>query len=661
MVKIRHVIGELRRRKVLRTAGFYLVGSWLLLEVASTTAEPVGLPGWTMTFLVWSVIIGFPVAILLGWRYELGPDGLVRTQASAADDAHAELSLQYADYAILAAGVIIVGILTYQVVIRISDVPVSAEDVTARGPPAPNTIAVLPFFNIDGSDEMRIFSGGLAEDVINRLATVPGLRVSSRGDSFALTPNSSSDDVRNRLRVAYYLEGSVRRADETLRVVIQLIESENGFHIVSRSFDRELADFFEIQDEITSLIVANMRVAIPSLSELMIPVASDSASFDAYLQYRRGMEILYEPMTEETIEEALDVFDQSLAVDPEYAAAHAGICLTHTSGYDATSDPAYIDEAERSCASALGLNPNLIVVHNSLGVLYERTGRYEDAERAFERALMINENDVQALSGLADVYLSQQRLAEAEAKYRQAIGLQPGNWNTYSSLGRFLYLNGRYEDAANAYREIVAVDAENINGWTNLATSLMLSGDFAAAARAFERAIEMEPIPTTYVNLGMLHYYLGEADEAITAFEKAADMAPNDYLVWSNLGDVLAFSGDLDGAGQAFSTAEGLARGLLEVNSRDAETIIGLAWITAMLGRLDDAERFIARARDIVPTDPYVYFIDALVLTRIGNHDDAFDQLETAVEMGYPLALIRAEPHLEVLKGESRFERLIGD
>jgi len=663
------LVDELNRRGVIETGVAYFIVGWLLIQVADVTFDQLALPQWAASFVTYFVIAGFPIALIFAWFIEITASGAILDPGPTSGPWRKSFSSNY--FAVVGALVVAsAGVLVYD---RFVGLPgeagvVAAENVVASSPVADdrnviavdrNAIAVLPFFNIDGGEETRIFSDGLAEDVINRLAAVPGLRVSSRGDSFTLEPNSSSQDVRNRLRVAHYVEGSVRITNDTLRVVAQLIDSADGFHIVSRSFDRELADFFEIQDEITNLIVANLRVALPSSAELTVPEASESTTFDAYLEYRRGMEILYEPITEEAIKKALDVFDRSLAVDPDYAAAHAGICLAYTSGYDATKDPAYIDAAESSCSSAIGLNPNLYVVHNALGILYGRTGRYEAAERAFEQALAINANDVQARSGLADVYFSQQRLAEAEEQYRQAIGLQPGNWNSYSALGRFLYMNGRYEDAANAYREVVSVDDENINGWTNLASSLMLSGDFAAASPAFERAIEMEPIPTTYANFGLLHYYRGNAEEATAALEKATEMAPTDYLIWSNLGDVRAVSGDLSGSSDAFGEAEQLAQELLEVNTREAETIIDLAWITAMLGRLDDAERYIARAQNIAPTDPHVHYINALVLARMDRQDAALDHLETAVEMGYPVALIGAEPHLQTLRSEPRFMDLI--
>jgi adenylate cyclase len=534
-------------------------------------------------------------------------------------------------------------------------------DESAQSPVDPNTIAVLPFLNIDGSDDMRVFGDGLAEDLIDRLTAIPPLRVSSRGDSFAFDPNTPSQAVRNRLRVAYYIEGSVRKTGDSLRVVAQLIDSATGFHIDSRAFDKAIGEFSELQDEITKLIVSDLRVALPSLADAPVYTTAETASFDAYLAYRRGMDIIHRPTTREGIERALDAFKASLNVDPDYAAAFAGICLAYASGYDVTRDTAYIDQAERSCGAALERNANLTVVHDALGDLYVRTGRYANAEQSFLRALRTNPKDVPALTGLGDVYQSQQRFADAERRYRQAIGLQPGNWRTYNSLGNFLYTNGRYTEAADAYREVVEAEPENATGWANLATSSMLAGDFAAAASAFERAVQLEPSPRTLMNLGMMHYYLGETRQAEDALRRAIQMAPQDYLARSNLGDVLSVAGDASGAQQAFTEAERLVRAQLVVNSRDAGMIIDLAWITAMLGRLDEAQRLIASARDLAPKDPYVHFYDALIELRRGKPEAALDQLETAVDMGYSRAMIRSEPHLADLRDRERFAKLVRD
>jgi tetratricopeptide (TPR) repeat protein len=455
------------------------------------------------------------------------------------------------------------------------------------------------------------------------------------------------------LRVAHYVEGSVRLMNGRLRVVVQLIDSETGFHMLSREFDREREEFRLLQDEITRLIVANLRVALPPTALTALEAAGEDAGYDAYLLYWRGMDILQKPLTAETMSAALEAFRRSLEIDSDYAAAYAGICMTYASGYTVVNNAEYITEAERACRAALGLNANLFVVHNALGKLHSQTGNHAQASVDFQRALAINPSDVDSLIGLGNVYESQNRVTEAERTFRQAIGLRPGNWNAYNELGRFLFRSGRYAEAAAEFQAVVDLDERNMDGWTNLASTLMLYGDFANATVAFERSLAIEPRARAYSNLGILHYYLGELDRAQAALRTALTLAPDDHLAWSNLGDILSFSDEPQQARAAFEEAKRLAESRLQVNSNDALTMTDLAWIEAMLGDLDAAERLVAQSSVIAPQDPYVHYINALILARRGNVAAAIDKLETALEGGYSRALVAAEPHLAGLRDDA--------
>ena len=651
--------GELKRRGVLDTALAYLVLGWLLIQVAAVTFDQLALPLWAPVAVTYLVIVGFPIALLLAWFFELTSKGAILDLDPGSRAPRRAMSKPYK--AIIGAlAIASVGVFVYQYVVGL---PQNAENGEVRTTQVeiavdPNSIAVLPFLNIGADDRGSTFSLGLADDVIDRLTRVPGLRVSSRGDSFSLAPNSTSEDVRRRLRVAYYLEGSVRIIGDSLRVVMQLIDSESGFHLVSRTFDHRLENFFAVQDEITSLTVANLRVALPAATRSAGP-SNDHTTLDAYLLYSKGMDALYRPMTQSTIDMALSAFQQALDIDPKYAAAHAGICRTYTSGYRVVNDASYIEAAEKACSVALGLNPNLDVVHAALGQLYYETGRYEDAESAFGRALAINPNSATAIIGLGDVHARQQRLGEAEREYEHAVELQPGSWDAYNALGAFLFGNGRYREAADAYREVIALGIDNMNGWTNLGAALTLAGQFKEAAEAYERSIRLQETPTAYSNLGLLEYYRGDFEAATHALEKAVELAPSDYLTWSNLGDALSFSATPGRATESFVRAESLAEKALEINSRDAETIANLAWIEAMLDKEDEALRLADQAVETTPSSPQTYYLRSLILTRRGNRAKALDDLETAVEKGYPRAMIAAEPHLRELRAEPRFESLV--
>jgi tetratricopeptide (TPR) repeat protein/TolB-like protein/DNA-binding winged helix-turn-helix (wHTH) protein len=652
------LLENLKQRGVLEAALAYLIVGWLLIQIADIVFDQLLLPPWAGTFVTVLVIAGFPIALALSWYLEFRDGRAVLDDLSPQYAVRRRFSRTYLSVTgALAIAAIFVYVYDRNIGLPMAQFPVATgtDEETALPPVLDNSIAVLPFLNVDGSEETQIFANGLVDDVITRLSRVPGLLVSSRGDVFTLEPNSSSQRVRERLRVARYLEGSVQIDGDQMRIIVQLIESETGFHVLSRPFNRPREDFFDVRDEITELTVANVRVALPPETQAATVLTSDDPSLDVYILYRRGVDQSRRPNLITSIEAALDWFDAALDIDPDYAAAHAGKCAVFVDGYREIDDPVYIEDAQVSCASALDLNPNLDVVHTALGELYFATGRYTDSESAYVDALTINPNSVEALTGIGNTYMRLQKPEEAENRFRQAIGLHPGDWAAYNALGRFLFRSGRYTDAIAEYRRVVALDNNNMFGYSNIGTANMLAGDFAAAAPALQKAIDIEPRPNTYSNLGLIHYYLGQLEEAIDSHRKAVELAPNNHLKWSNLGDALWIAGDINEARQVFHTAEELAKSALEINPNDPYIHIDLAWISAMLDKFDDARALIDRAHAAEFDDPYVHYIDGLILLRSGNATAALSALELAAEKGYSLQMMAAEPHLASLRGNPRF------
>lgn len=656
------LLENLRQRGVLEAAFAYLIVGWLIIQIADIVFDQLLLPQWIGTFVTVLVIAGFPIAIVLSWYLEFRDGSAVLHELSPSDARQQRFSRTYLSV-VAALGIAAIFVFAYDKSIGLpeAETPTVAvvSDEIALPPVLENSIAVLPFVNIDGSNNTQVFANGLVDDVITRLSHVPGLLVSSRGDSSTLAPNSMSRRVRDRLRVALYVEGSVQIAGDQMRIIVQLIDSETGFHVLSRSFDRPREDFFDVRDEITELTVANVRVALPPVTQKASRFQFEDPGLDVYLLYRRGVDVSRQPKNIESIRKALEWFDAALEIDSDYAAAHAGKCTVYADGYPVADDPLFIVSAEASCARALELNSNLDVVHAALGDLYRATGRIADAEFAYREGIRINPSSLTSLIGLGLTYMNQQKPNDAEAIITQAIGLHPGDWSAYNTLGSFYFRSGRYAEAAAQYEYVVALDRSNGVGYSNLGSARMLAGDFAAAASALQKAIEIAANPSAYSTLGLVNYYLGQFDKAIDSLRQAVQLAPGDHLSLSNLGDALWVAGEHDEALRAFESAEKLASNALQVNPNDPNFQMDLAWINAMLDKNAEARTLIDRARARAPDDPYVYYIDGLILLRNGDTEAALTALETAAEKGYSLTLLAAEPQLEALRQHPRFTHIL--
>ena len=657
-----NLFDNLRQRGVVETGIAYLVLGWLLIQIVDIIFDQLHLPAWAGTFVTALVIAGFPIAVLLSWFLEFREGRAVLHELSPADAQRRQFSRTYISL-IGAFSIASVMVYFYDRDVGLpqqSATPQAAFETAATLPPiTDNTIAILPFMNMDGSEETQIFANGLVEDVLTQLSKVPGLLVASRGDSFSLGPNNASKKVRERLRVANYVEGSVHIVGDNMRVVVQLIDSSNGFHTLSRSFDRPLADFFEMRDEITALTVASVRVALPPETRIMRDVPSVDTDIDVYRLYRRGIDASRLLATAESLGIAMGWFDAALGIDADYAAAHAGKCAVSVEAYPITDDPVYIEIAELSCAMALNLNPNLDVVYTALGDLYTATGRYDKAEQAYLEALSIDPTSAVSLMGLGEVFRLQQRPEDAEASLRKATGLRPGDWTAYNALGIFLFRSGRYLEAAQQSRNVVELDPSNFKGYKNMATSFMLAGEFLQSEAAFQRALDIRPLASIYSNLGLLLYYQGHFDDAVDAHRHAVKRAQNDYLMHSNLGDALWSGGDTLAAFEEFAIAETLALDALAVNSNDAFVLMDLAWIKTMLGKHEEAGVLIEKSLKLVPEDPYVHYIKGLMFNKNGDEPAAMRALTQAIKLGYSPQLLAADPNLANLRSHSKFASLL--
>ena len=610
------------------------------------------------------MIAGFPIVLILSWFLEFRDGRAIVDRGISRRDTRQRFSRTYLSVvgALALASVLVFAYDQFVGLPQPTETRVVDMIAEPEPPPVePMSIAVLPFLNVGGGEQTDIFASGIAEDMINRLAIIPGLSVSSRGDAWSLGPSPSSVDVRRRLRVAHYVEGSVQISRDRIGVNVKLLASDSGFPIISRNFDVPLEDFNKVRRDITRLTVANLRIALPPETISALDASFDDEDVDAYILYRRGKEAFEQPHTVATLQEAVSHYQSALELDPRYAAAHAGLCRAFVSMHGVTGAEQDIDRAQRACASALESNPRLSMVYDALGTLYFGTGRLADAERAFEEALSLNPQEVPAMAGLADVYRRTQRLAEAEELFKSAVKTQPGNWRALNQLGRFFFTLGRFAEAAEQYRQIVFMDPENFQARGNLGSALLMAGDFGPGRRVLEEALQLYPTQRTYSNLGVVYYLTGEFAKSVEVHRQAVDMASGQALPWLNLADALHFADLDDEAANAYTSARDLALRDLRVNPSDSVSTFTLAWAQHMLGETRDALEGVERGLTLDPGDPYGYYYDALIRYQTGDTQDALDSLREALEKGYPPGLLVAEPHLGDLRTDERFHQIITD
>jgi TolB-like protein len=426
-------MSQLRERGVLRVAASYAVIAWLALQIADVTLEPLGAPKWVLTALIIAAAIGFPIAIALAWFLEIGEQGVARDTAGEGVPRPTARGLRhYAD-------AIVIGVLLVAVAVLL----VRQSDLGRPKPPEYPAIAVLPFENLSGDPDQEYFSDGLAEETLDRLGRVPGLKVIARSSSFGFKGQGvDAKTIAEKLGVTTLLEGSVRRDGQRLKLTARLIEGATGQQIWSGSFDRELTDLFAVQAELAGAIVnAIVPAAKGSPVESAVAPTTDLNAYDLYLA-AKGQLVLRTP---ESIRKSVDLSEQAVRLDPNFARGQAQLAnsLLFESMYSVESAPEQADallrRAEITVHKALALDPDLSEAYGAYANLLRTAGR-PGAEEQYKRALELNPNNAATWHDYA-VFLgnSTDRGDESSRATERALELdprQPSTWaNHIGNLG----------------------------------------------------------------------------------------------------------------------------------------------------------------------------------------------------------------------------------
>lgn len=656
---VRRFLAELKGRGVYRVAALYAAGSWALLQIADVFFPIVGLPDWAITSVLAGAALGFPVAIVLAWVFDMTPEGLVETDAVATNYGRIHLSLaRLVELGLLLALVLLVGFL-YIERLTLQEQVAEATNNGATGDGRPS-VAVMAFQNMSADPNVEYFGDGLAEEILNLLARLNELDVAARTSSFYYKDKDVDlRDVGQKLGVDHILEGSVRRSGDQIRVTAQLIEMETGYHIWSATYDRDFSDSFRIQDDIARKVVGTMQVILSDNSKSILnnrPTV-DPQAYDFYLQ---GREYLRSSLGDADVSSAISLFERAISLDAGYAEAYAGLCDAHLVRYRAELDPEIYDRARSACGEALSLDTKALPIYVALGNINLLSGNYEAAIEEFSRALDINPSAVDAVIGLAETYEMDNKPKLAEENFQRAIALQPNYWLAYQRMGGFLFSAGRFEEAVPYYLRITELMPDSAEAFNDLGAAHYMMGNFAAAAKATQHSLEIAPTALAYSNTGSSLFFLGRFHEAVDMYQKAVEYAPEDFYNWGSLGDAYSYADGLEElAVPMYQNAVKLASERLRVNPQDAITYSLVGYYLARVGEREQALRNMARAVALAPRDMYVCYNNALMLTTLGERVEALQALRTAVSLGYSSELIVVDAGFSSLTALPEYQDLI--
>jgi TolB-like protein/Tfp pilus assembly protein PilF len=402
---------ELKRRNVFRVGIAYLIVAWLIVQVTDVMIDNIGAPDWLFQGILLVLGIGFPVAVFVAWAFEVTPDG-VKRDADVDHSSTANVTGRKLDRGIIIVLVIALGYFVWQSRSPGGDVTsVASPELTAvsgdaeptqgaDSDPVEKSVAVLPFQNMSSDPEQEYFSDGITEEIINALVKIPGLSVPARTSVFAF--KGERRDVRGigqELGVAHVLEGSIRSQGNQVRITAQLIKVDDGFHLWSETFDRELSNIFKVQEEIADAI---SQVLIGELGLAAEAVPNQTVNMEAYDTYLKGRAAL-----RKRDDSAVDLFEQVTRDDPGFAPAWAALGIAYQS---INND---LDRALEAAQRALSLDPDNVDALDAMGSANRSRMQWQKAERYFDRALEIDPNSVELLEDYAEFLAYTGRIADS--------------------------------------------------------------------------------------------------------------------------------------------------------------------------------------------------------------------------------------------------------
>ncbi len=651
---------ELQRRKVYRVAAAYIIAAGFIIQIGSAVFPAWELPNWTFRSLVLLLLIGFPIALILAWAFDVTPQGIRATKTTAT-----EMHLGRNVIILIATGVIVSVAAGFFLLPR-----ASARKID-------KSIAVLPFQNLSDEKENAYFADGMQDDILTNLSKIGDLKVISRTSvmSYRGSGTRNAREIGKMLGVATLLEGSVRRIGSRVRVNVQLIDANNDEHIWAEDYDRDLTDVFAIQTDLAQKIASALRAKLSPNEKARLD-RRPTQNPDAYLLFLQAHDYASQrEMFRDTSLKAEPLFEQAIKLDPNFALAFAGLSMVESWLYH-TSDPvpARREKARLNADEALRLQPDLPEGHLALGFSYYYGDRnYERALAEFDISKRGLPNESQAYLAIGSIQRRQGKWAESNASLEKAATLDPKNTNVLMNLC-YSYMGQRdFEAADKTVDRLIATSpqsfqARGLKGFV----ALQLKGDLSAAEKVFSSMpSETDPGLMTLARvwilrlkrnfpeaLQVLHQFRGE-----TLHNTSTAPSPKAFLE----GELYLLQGDEAKARTALEHARVVSEELLSAAPEDPARHGQHGVILAALGQKQEAIAEGKRAVELLPESedafdgPQMAAPLAQIYAWTGEFDEAFRLLDhlLVVPNGLTVPMLKLDPTWDALRKDPRFQALI--
>ena len=633
---------ELKRRNVIRMAGLYLVGAWLLIQVASTVLPTFDVPSWALRGLIIVTAFGFIPALIFSWVFEMTPQGLRRDEEVVPGQSIAPQTARRMDRMII---VVLALALGYFVIDKFAFAPrrAATSNNSALVLPA-KSIAVLPFENLSDDKANAFFASGIQDEILTSLAKISGLKVISRTSTahYQSSPQNLPE-IAKQLGVAHILEGSVQKAADKVHINVQLIRADTDAHLWAQSYDRGLADIFAVEAEVARSVADELRATLSPEEKVRVETKPTENS-EAYLLYLRANELAARPSDFlEDMQKAVALYEQAIALDPAFAIAHARLSGTLAHIYlDFQSSEAIGTRARAEAEESLRLQPDLGEGHRARGMcLYWTQKNYDAALRELQVAQRLLPNAADIESDMAYIYRRQGRWRDSLAGLEHSLTRDPHDVPTAHELWRALCDLHRWPEARRAAEQVVAIGGGLATIKVDLAyTGVWERGD-VAELRAVVEAVPRGNDPDGQVTLTKWDSALLARDYA--AAERAVNECATDvvqsplntpvtkaYL----LGSVALARGDQRAAASFFEAARPALEEEAHKYPRDPFRHAQLGLFYAYIGRKADAVREGTQAAELLPESadafdgPVFQGVLALIYARVGEADKALGLIE---------------------------------